>query len=138
MAQKMRDVMTTAPSTVDASDPIAAAAAVMARENIGDVIVTDGKRICGIVTDRDIAVRGVAHGLDASTQVGAICSGHLTTTTQGVSVDRAVELMRAHAVRRLPVVDKGRPIGIVSLGDLAQRRDRNSALAKISGAPPNR
>ncbi len=111
----------------------------MRNSNIGDVVVVDGQQICGILTDRDIVVRAVAQGLDpVSTPLKDICSRELTTLSPQDSLDHAVRLMREKAIRRLPVVENKRPVGIVSIGDLALERDRNSALGNISAAPPNR
>ena len=114
------------------------AALVMSDNDIGDVIVCDGERVCGIVTDRDITIRAVAHGKDpASTKLGDICSKELTTVSPDDLVDDAVRLMRTKAIRRVPVVEDGKPVGVVSIGDLAIDLDRQSALADISTAPPN-
>jgi CBS domain-containing protein len=107
--------------------------------NIGDVLVTrsDGT-VCGIVTDRDLAVNVVAEGKDPnSVTVEDVCNHRIESVTSGDPVDRAVSLMRDHAIRRLPVIDDGNLVGIVSLGDLAMERDPKSALADISEAPPN-
>lgn len=112
----------------------------MRDHDIGDVIVLDqNDRICGIVTDRDIVVRGVAQDRDSSsTRLADICSQELTTLSPEDTITEAIGLMAEKAVRRLPVVKNGRPIGIVSLGDLALARDRPSALGEISAARPNR
>jgi CBS domain-containing protein len=72
-----------------------------------------------------------------STTVGDICSPDLVTVGPDEDVSIAVDRMREHAVRRLPVVEGGRAVGIVSLGDLAMERDPDSALGDISSAPPN-
>jgi CBS domain-containing protein len=91
-----------------------------------------------VVTDRDIALRIVAEGRDsAATTLADVCSHSLLTVTPTDSVEEAVRLMRTHAIRRLPVVEDGRAVGIVSLGDLAIERDPDSALGEISSAPPN-
>jgi CBS domain-containing protein len=91
-----------------------------------------------LLTDRDIAIRVVAEGLDPkTTKVGDVASLGLTSLTPDDSVDQAVRLMRERAVRRLPIVEGGKPVGIVSLGDLAMERDPDSALADISAAPAN-
>jgi len=96
-------------------------------------------QLAGIVTDRDIAIRLAAAGLDASTtRVGEICTRDLRTVAPDDDVNRAVELMREQAVRRLPVVDNGSPVGVVSLGDLAVDLDQRSALAEISAAEPDK
>jgi CBS domain-containing protein len=138
MADTVRDVMTRDPATVDASVPVAEAARVMHDRDVGDVIVLQGGRLRGIVTDRDIVVRVVAEERDARTaRVGDVVTPDLVTLTPTDPMDRAVALMREHALRRLPVVEGDRPVGIVSLGDLAVEREPRSALAQISAAPPN-
>jgi CBS domain-containing protein len=138
MAQKVSDVMTSDPVTLPREAPLVEAARLMRDQGIGDVIVIEGDSAEGIVTDRDIVVRGVADGRDPNTvQLGDVLSGDLTAVSPNDSVDRAVQLMRQKAIRRLPVVDGGRPVGIVSLGDLAMERDEGSVLADISEEPPN-
>ena len=139
MAQSIRDVMTANPISIPAAASVADAARTMRDSDIGDVIVLDDGRIRGIVTDRDIVVRAVAEGRDLlTTKLADICSQELTTLSPTDSVDDAVYLMRERAIRRLPVVESGKPIGIVSIGDLAKSRDPHSALGSISAAPPNR
>ena len=81
---------------------------------------------------------GIASGKDpATTRLDEICSKDVTTVSSDMPVEEAVRLMRDRAVRRLPMVDGDRPVGVVSLGDLAVERDPTSALADISEAPPN-
>ncbi len=134
----IEEVMTPDPVTVQASTPITEVAMAMRDEDIGDVIVLDDGKICGIVTDRDVVVRALAEGRDpSSTKVADICSRDLTTVAPGDPIDKAVKLMRERSIRRIPVVQGDRPVGIVSIGDLAQDRDPESALADISAAPPN-
>lgn len=138
MAQTLKDLMTPNPLTVSRDTPVEQAARSMRDECIGDVIVTDGDTLCGIVTDRDIVVRAIAEGRDpTTTTVGDICSSDLVTLSPDAGVDEAVTLMRERALRRLPIVENGRPVGVVSIGDLAIERDEHSALADISAAPPN-
>jgi len=137
-ATTVREVMTPSPHMLDARSTLQAAAQMMRDEDIGDVIVIDDDQLCGIVTDRDIAVRAVADGRDPTeTRLGHICSRDLVTIAPNDPAEHAVELMRKNAMRRMPVVESGKPVGIVSLGDLALDRDRNSALADISAAPAN-
>jgi CBS domain-containing protein len=139
MAGHLREIMTQNPVTVQTTDSVMAAARSMRDGNIGDVVVVERGQIQGILTDRDIVVRALAEGRDpTSTTVGEICSRELTTLSPSDSVNEAVKIMRDKAIRRLPVVDGGRPVGIVSLGDLAVERDPESALGGISSAPPNR
>ena len=127
MAQQIRELMTPNPVVLPGTASVHEAARAMRDAEIGDVIVIENNQVCGIVTDRDIVVRTVAE----------ICSHRLLTVTPTDSVEEAVRLMRTHAIRRLPVVDGGQAVGIVSLGDLAVERDPGSALGKMSDAPPN-
>lgn len=139
MAQYLRDIMTQKPVTVQATDTVVAAARSMRDGNIGDVVVVDNDQIQGILTDRDIVVRALAEGRDpARTTVGEICSRELTTLSPNDAIGDAEKTMRDRAIRRLPVVEGGRPVGIVSLGDLAVERNPDSTLGGISAAPPNR
>jgi CBS domain-containing protein len=100
--------------------------------------VEDDGQVRGIVTDRDIVVRAVADGRDpASTTLGEVGSTDVVALSPDDTVERAVEIMRQKAIRRVPVVEGGRAVGIVSIGDLAAERDPDSALADISSARPN-
>ena len=135
--QSVREVMTPNPQTVRPSSTVAAAAKDMSQKDVGAMIVVDASNsILGILTDRDIAVRAVAEGKDVKTvKVSDVCSQDPTTLSPSDSVQDAVRLMRDKAIRRLPVVENGRPVGIVSIGDLAIERDPTSALADISSSP---
>ena len=138
MAQSLRDIMTPNPTTVESSAPIVEAAEKMRSENIGDVIVVDGGQIKGIVTDRDITVRAVAERKDpTSSSVSEIFSSDPSTLTPDAEPGEAVRLMTEMNIRRLPIVENGKPVGIVSLGDLAVHLDSDSGLADISAARPN-
>ncbi len=139
MAQKIKDVMTNAPVTVAGAMSVVEAARRMRDDNIGSVVVTDGDRLLGIVTDRDLVVRVLAEGHDPrQTTLEGICTVELTTVTPEDDVETAVKLMRDKAVRRLPVIERaGHPVGMVSLGDLAVEKDPDSALGQISRAPAN-
>lgn len=138
MAESIESVMTRDPVCMDAGASLVDAAKAMDERNIGDVLVLEGGSLCGIVTDRDIALRAVARGADpTTTRLGDICSRDLVTLSPGDTVDDAIARMREHALRRMPVLDGGRPVGIVSLGDLAEERERRSVLGEISAAPAN-
>ena len=132
--------MTPDPVTISGGSSIAEAARLMREADTGAMIVVDeDDEVEGILTDRDIAVRAVAEDRDPQeTRVGEIASTDLEILSPNSSVKDAVKLMRERSVRRLPVVDGGRPVGIVSIGDLAEERDPRSALADISSAPGNR
>jgi CBS domain-containing protein len=138
--ETVQDVMTADPVLMPASATILAAAQKMRSAAIGDVLVLDdeGGKILGIVTDRDMVVRGIADGLDPRVNtLDQICSRTLTTVSPDDSIETAERLMREKAIRRLPVVKRGRPVGIVSIGDLAIEQERDSTLADVSAAPPN-
>ena len=139
MAKHVRDLMTPNPVTLSAASTLVDAAIAMRDFDVGDVIVLDNGQVYGIVTDRDIIVRAIANGnYPATTKLGEVCSRELTTVVPSDSVDDAVRLMRDKAIRRLPVVENGQPVGIVSLGDLISEQEPQSPLADISAAPPNR
>jgi CBS domain-containing protein len=139
MGQQVKEVMTAGPITLDRDASLAEAARVMRDRGIGDVIVVEGDDAAGIVTDRDIVIRGVAEGVDPNrTRLGQVVSGDLTSVAPDDPVERAIELMREKAVRRLPVLEGGKPVGVVSLGDLAIQQDEGSVLADISVAPDDR
>jgi CBS domain-containing protein len=136
--QKVREVMTGNPVVLPKDASIVEAARLMRDHDIGDVIVVDGERAEGIVTDRDIVVRGVAQGTAPdAVKVEDVLSSGLAAVAPDDSVERAIALMREKAIRRVPVVDSGKPVGVVSIGDLAVERDADSALADISEEPPN-
>ena len=119
MARVVREAMSTEPICLTSSTTLIDAAVQMREYDIGGVLITDQDRIYGVLTDRDIVIRALAEGRDpASTTAGEIASRQLVTVSPDDPVNRAVELMREHAVRRLPVCQDGRPVGIVSIRDL--------------------
>ena len=121
MAGTVRDVMTSNPRTIGRSTTVAEAAQLMKSEDVGSVPITDGDRLVGVVTDRDIVVRAVAEGRDVqSTTVGDIASSDLVTIDPEQSIEEAVRLMGEHQVRRLPVVEEdGRLVGVLAQADIA-------------------
>ena len=138
MGQSIRDVMTTSPHTVRSDATLQDAAREMKSDDIGAVLVEDDGSVAGILTDRDIVVRAIAEGRDpSSTKVSEVASKDVKTLTPDSSVEDAIKIVREQHVRRIPVVEGGKPAGIVSIGDLAVERDRDSALADISAAPSN-
>jgi CBS domain-containing protein len=138
MASTVKDVMSTDIVTRPATTTMGDAARLMRDRDIGDVLVTGSdERLTGIVTDRDLVVRCLAGGANADTTIERACSVDLATVSPDSSVDEAISLMRERSLRRVPVVDKGRAVGIVTLGDLAIERDPSSALGDISAAAPN-
>ncbi|MFF0223803.1 CBS domain-containing protein [Streptomyces sp. NPDC004629] len=139
MAEHVRDIMTGTPVTVEPQASVTAVARLMRDQDIGAVLVTHDEELHGVVSDRDLVVRAIAEGMDPDrTTAAMVGSGELVTVGPDEDLGRAVELMREHSVRRLPVVENGHPIGIVALGDMAIERDPESALGDISAARPNK
>lgn len=131
------EYMATDLVTRDATDTVRTAAQAMDTEEIGDVLVMKDGELCGIVTDRDLVVRVLAEGKDADdTTLDQVCSHEVTTTTPDADLDEVGVTMREQAIRRMPVVDDGEVVGILSIGDLAIVLDEDSALAEISAASP--
>lgn len=123
---KIRDVMTPNPRTVSPNDTIQAAARVMQAEDTGAVPVVNNGKVLAVVTDRDIVVRVVAEGGSLSSPVSTIASQNVVCATPDMSTREASDLMSEHQIRRLPVVENDRLVGIVSLGDLAVKEGKDS------------
>ena len=135
---KMRDIMSAAPICMAPGESVSAAAKAMKQHGIGTVLVLTDGRLSGLVTDRDITVRVLAENRDPqATRLGEICSSELVVLGPDDDVARATRLVRERAVRRLPVLQDGIPVGVVSIGDLALEKDASSALSGLSSAPPN-
>jgi CBS domain-containing protein len=134
---KVRHVMTAEPIVLQQNQSIADAAQAMRDASVGAVLVVDGDKLCGLVTDRDIVVRAVAESALPDSPVGQVVSPDLVAVDADDETIDAARVMQDHAVRRLPVLDDGRIVGIVSIGDLAVSQGEDSALAQISAADPN-
>jgi CBS domain-containing protein len=132
------EFMTTRLVTMNGTETLTAAARQMRDADIGDVIVTDSDGVTGIVTDRDIAVRAVAEHADPdAATLDQIQTRDVITVNPHDDAVAAADLMRTYAIRRLPVVEDGRLVGVLSLGDLAVEREPDSVLADISADDPN-
>jgi CBS domain-containing protein len=139
MVQQVKELMTERPATLAMDASLAEAAMLMRDRDIGDVIVVEGEAATGIVTDRDIVIRGIAAGADPNTTpLGQVVSKDLNAVAPDDPVERAIAVMREKAIRRVPVLEGGKPVGVLSIGDLAIERDERSVLADISEEPPNR
>ncbi len=139
MPERIEELMTTDVVSLAKDASLRQAAETMREDRaIGDVLVMeeDGS-LCGIVTDRDIVVRGIAEGLQSDANLDDVCEHEVHTIGPRDAIAQAIDLMEDHAIRRLPVIDDGQLVGVVSLGDLAEHRDRESALGEISSAAPN-
>lgn len=133
------DVMTRGVRSLTPGDNLVAAAQAMDELNVGVIPVCDGERLVGLVTDRDIVVRGVAQELDLkSCRLSEVMSGHVRTVRESDEVDDVLDEMAASQIRRMPVVDEqDRLIGMISLGDVATRSPQRqgnvaASLSEIS------
>jgi CBS domain-containing protein len=116
----IQDAMTSNPTTITSDTSLEEAARLMKSEDVGSLPILDGGRLVGMVTDRDIAIRGVAEG-KATATVGEIASKDIVTIDPQQGLDEAARLMAEHQVRRLPVCEEdGKLVGILAQADVAQ------------------
>ena len=136
MAKMVRDAMTANPRTATPAQSLAEAAQIMQSEDVGSVPVVEDGRLVGVLTDRDIAIRAVAEGVDVQTlNVGDVASREPVTVEPGQDLDEALALMARHQVRRLPVVDDGQLVGILAQADVAievKEKKAGEVLEEIS------
>lgn len=129
-------VMTRGVRTLSPTDTVLQAAQLMDELNVGVIPVCDGDKLLGMVTDRDIVVRGVARSLDGSTKLSDVMSAHVHCATEGQDVDEVLAAMAKAQVRRMPVVDgKQKLVGIISIGDIAvkDKGDQLEVAASLGG-----
>ena len=133
------DVMTRDVRSMSPTDTLALAAQAMEALNVGVIPVCEGGKLVGMVTDRDIVVRGVAQGLDAkTTRLSEVMSANVRTARENDNVDEVLNAMAENQIRRMPVVDgQDRLIGILSIGDIASKDPGNdvdiaTSLGEIS------
>ncbi len=128
---KVSDIMSDRVVTIDEREPVIAAARLLKRMNLGALPVTDrGGKLVGMLTDRDIVLRCVALGGDARTMTaGDVMTRGVVTATPDVKVDDAARRMGRGQVRRLPVVENGKLVGMLSLADMARKCDMEAAAA---------
>ena len=137
---KVSEVMTKDIETVRPDQQARDAARFMLHADAGSIPVTDGERLIGIITDRDIAVRGVALGYGPETLVSELMTSGVVSAHADEPIEEAARKMGEAQVRRLPVIDdQERLVGIVSLGDLARETDEDTAGQALEGvsAPGN-
>jgi CBS domain-containing protein len=139
MAKSVRDAMTENPRSIGASASVVEAARLMREEHIGSLLpITDDEQLVGMITDRDITTRVVAEAADPKmTLVGDVYSRDLISVKPDEDLEKALKLMARHQVRRLPVVDNGRLVGIVALADIAlgENENRTGELVEAISAP---
>lgn len=133
---KVKQIMTADVKTVSPGDTVTKAASIMRQIDVGSVPVTDGSKVVGIVTDRDIILRGVAKGENPSQKVSEVMTTNVKCANPDMDVHIAADLMAENQIRRLPVTDSDRLVGIIAIGDLAVENifenEAGEALQSIS------
>jgi CBS domain-containing protein len=138
MAKNIRDAMTEDPRSIGASESVVEAARLMRDEHIGSLPVTEGERLVGMITDRDLTTRVVAEAaVPETTSVGDVYSRDLISVEPDNDLEEALQLMARHQVRRLPVVENGRLVGMVAQADIALKENekRTGELVEAISAP---
>jgi CBS domain-containing protein len=137
MAKSVRDAMTEDPRSIGASASVVEAARLMREGHIGSLPVTEDERLVGMITDRDITTRVVAESAaPETTSVGEVYSRDLISVEPDHDLEEALELMARHQVRRLPVVENGRLVGVVAQADIALKdNERTGELVGAISAP---
>jgi CBS domain-containing protein len=136
--RRVRDIMSAPPVCMPPGESVSAAARAMKQHGIGTILVLTDGRPSGLVTGRDITVRVLAENRDPrTTRIGDICSSELLVLDPDDDLAEAARLVRDRAVRRIPVLRDGIPVGVVSIGDLALEKDATSVLSGVSSGPPN-
>ncbi|CAG7622681.1 CBS domain-containing protein [Paenibacillus allorhizosphaerae] len=136
MARTLREIMTTDVSTVTLKDNVYEVAVKMKQEDTGFIPVVEGKKLIGVITDRDLVIRGYASKREGSAAIKEVMSDRVVSVPPETTVDEAAKVMAKEQIRRLPVVENGELVGIVSIGDLAVRDkfedEAGEALSQIS------
>ncbi|KPV58629.1 hypothetical protein QJ48_15350 [Paenibacillus sp. A3] len=132
----LREIMTTDCATVTLKDNVYEAAVKMKQEDTGFIPVVEGKKLIGVLTDRDLVIRGYADKREGSAAIKQVMSDRVVSVPPETTVDEAAKIMAKEQIRRLPVVENGELVGIVSIGDLAVRDkfedEAGEALSQIS------
>ncbi len=116
---KVKQIMTTDVSTVAPTDTVTKAASLMGQLDVGSIPVIDNSRVVGIITDRDIVLRGVANGKGANQHISEVMTTNVKFATPDMDVHTVADIMAENQIRRLPVVENDKLVGIVAIGDLA-------------------
>jgi len=134
---KVRDIMTRDVITVSPDTGIQNVARLMSEHDIGAVLVSENKKVLGLITDRDIIIRAIAEGKNPSTtKAKEVMTTDITVVTPDTDVHEAADIMSDQQIKRLPVVENGKLTGILALGDLAIEKihidEAGNALSGIS------
>ena len=139
MAKIVRDAMTEDPRSIGSSASVVEAARLMRERHIGSLPVTEDERLVGMITDRDITTRVVAESaVPETTSVGDVYSRDLISVEPDHDLEEALELMARHQVRRLPVVENGRLVGMVAQADIALKDNERTGESSVRSPSPRR
>lgn len=127
------DVMTANPVSVDSKDSLQHAAKMMRENDCGSLPVVESMKVCGVITDRDIAVRAVAEGTSPSDALDSAMTGDVVTIASTADTEEASKMMADNQLRRLYVVDNGNLVGVVALADLANQTSGAQAAEALAG-----
>ncbi|MFC5471897.1 CBS domain-containing protein [Cohnella suwonensis] len=134
--RKIAEIMSEDCVTVTPQSSINEAAVLMRDHDIGFVPVIEGRKLIGVITDRDLVIRGYSENKNGSASVTEVLTSDVRTVSPDISVDEAAAIMSSGQIRRLPVVENGELKGVISLGDLAVREifvnEAGEALSQIS------
>jgi CBS domain-containing protein len=131
---KIKEIMTKQVASISPDSNLVEAARLMQKHDVGVVPVCQGENVVGMVTDRDIVVRNVAHGKDpGSTRVKDVMTSDVKMVNPEMNLNQAAQLMSNHQIRRLPVIENNHLIGMVALGDLATQAKTDVELATTLG-----
>ena len=119
MILKIKEIMTTDVRSISATDSISEAANIMKQLDVGAVPVVDNNLLVGIITDRDLVLRAVAQDKNPDERVSTIMTKDVTSVDPEMDVHKVADLMASKQIRRVPIVENGRLVGIVSIGDMA-------------------
>ncbi|WLR52207.1 CBS domain-containing protein [Bacillus tianshenii] len=137
--KRVKDVMSTDIAALTPQDNVFEAAVIMKERNVGVVPVCEGDTLLGVVTDRDLVIRGLAEKRPGSFAITNVMSKDVESVNSDIDVQQAAELMSDKQIRRLPVIDNNRLVGMLSLGDIALEEQSNEAaehaLSEISEPP---
>lgn len=134
---KVKDIMTKDVAFINPDSKVVEAAQMMQKHNVGSIPVCDQSGVIGIITDRDIIVRNIAHGKSPQdTPVRDVMTGQVVTASPDMEVDEVSGMMASKQIRRVPVVDNNMIVGMVALGDIATdnrfNMEASEALSEIS------
>ncbi|MGP4080369.1 CBS domain-containing protein [Pseudalkalibacillus sp. R45] len=139
--KKLREIMTENVDFCTTLDNVYEAAVKMKEDHVGAIPVCEDDKLVGMITDRDIVIRGVAEKKPNASKITDVMSNEIITGTPDMEIEEAVKLMSKHEIRRLPIVEQSKLVGIVSLGDLAIHYESDQqagmALTEISEAEPD-